>query len=431
MDTKEKKPVISNKLLWGIIIFSCIIAIVYLIMVMLHREYDTHLPVDDSLFGTYGDFIGGVIGTIVAFYSAYLLVRTFENQADTNDSVVEANKAAISASQIEGYLSQMERFDNMFNSFLSSYFKVIDSYNYENRGIVLSGRNAFEKIVDTFIEKDFSNNFEYQRRSYAAVQEYADFYAQERTHLSVHLRLLYLTMSFIANSELEEEDKVKYAKLIRGQMSDAEMIIVRYNCCSDYDVKMREYCNMFNLTKHAPIMHLLEFRSYYKLIKKKVEDNQSENFTELIGGLEAMFITLRKKASQILYAEGTASDSFSTNKRYSIEMTTNGGHRQFEFLFFKDKQVNRVGGGYRLKSAEKALDLLDDENLLNLFFDFSCELFKVSNFEEYNQSLHLNKKVMENNENSYSFSIKISSTKALALTTIQANRRDNPVIEEI
>lgn len=93
--------------------------------------------------------------------------------------------------------------------------------------------------------------------------------------------------------------------------------------------------------------------------------------------------------------------------------------------------MNRVGGGYRLKSAEKALDLLDDENLLNLFFDFSHELFKVSNFEKYNQSMLFNKKVTENNAKIYSFSIKISSSKALALTTIQANRRDNPVLEEV
>ncbi|HBF05051.1 MAG TPA: hypothetical protein DDW28_02755, partial [Prevotella sp.] len=31
---------------------------------------------DNSLFGTYGDFIGGFVGTGVALYSAYLLYRT-------------------------------------------------------------------------------------------------------------------------------------------------------------------------------------------------------------------------------------------------------------------------------------------------------------------------------------------------------------------
>lgn len=431
MNDLQNKSIISKSLLYGLMAACVIIAITFMIMLALHRYYDTNSPFDAGLFGNYGDFIGGVIGTIVAFYSAYLLVRTFENQVKTNDSVITANNAAIAASQMEGYQSQLERFDSMFNSLLSSYLKAIESYNYQIDGSMVYGRNAFEHIVNRFIDCDFENNYEYQRRNYAAVEEYADFYAKERTHLSVHLRLLYLVVSLIANSDLDEDDKVNYAKLIRGQMSDAEMLIVRYNCSSDYGIKMRDCCNTFNLTKHAPIMHLLEFKKYYAHIVQKVQEAQTENLAELIGGLEAMFIVLRKKATQMLYADGTSEDVFTTNKRYSVKMTTNAGHRSFEILFTKDKTVNRVGGGYRLKAAEKALDKFDNEDmLLDLFFDFAHELFIYSNFREYNKEIEIRKKPIQGDQNKYVFSIKITGKKSLALSKIQVEKRDNPEVVE-
>lgn len=49
-----------------------------IILFSLNREFDNEYPIDNGLFGTYGDFIGGVVGTIIAFYSAFLLVKTLQ-----------------------------------------------------------------------------------------------------------------------------------------------------------------------------------------------------------------------------------------------------------------------------------------------------------------------------------------------------------------
>lgn len=437
MSNRSTSKVVSRGLLYGVIIVCTVIAVLFIVLYGLHREYNISLPIDAQLFGTYGDFIGGVAGTFIALYSAYLLVRTFENQASTNESVkstnesvVTANNAAIAASQMEGYLSQLQTFDSKFNSFLSSYFKAIDSYSINVDGNKLTGRNAFEKIVESFLTKAFENGNDYNRRNYAAVEEYVDFYAKERTLLSVHMRLLYLIMSVISNSFLEEEEKVNYAKLVRGQMSDAEMIIVRYNCCSEYGRKMRDYCNTYNLTKHVPIMHLLEFKKYYNEVHAYVEQRQTDNLSELIGGLEAMFIDLRKKATQMLYSKGTMTDTYMTNKRYSIRMTVNEGHRLFEIKFAKDKTVNRVGGGYRLKAVEKALDIFKEDRLMELFSDFSNELFVISNYRHYNPYSKITKTVIRNDDLIYEFEIKISSNNSLALSKIQFNNREDNIEEE-
>lgn len=208
------------------------------------------------------------------------------------------------------------------------------------------------------------------------------------------------------------------------------MIIVRYNCCSEYGRKMRDYCNTYNLTKHVPIMHLLEFKKYYNAVYHYVEQRQTDTLSELIGGLEAMFIDLRKKASQMLYSNGIMTDTYTTNKRYSIRMTVNEGHRIFEILFTKDKVVNRVGGGYRLKAAEKALDIFNEDMLIDLFCDFSNELFVISNYRLYNPNSTITKTKTRNDATVYEFAIRIFNTKSLALSKIQVNKRDKS-LEEI
>ena len=123
MNTRLTTPVISRWLLYAVIATCVIVAGVIIILYAQNRLYDCNLPVDAALFGNYGDFIGGVIGTFIALYSAYLLVRTLENQAvtnesviATNDSVITANNASIAASQMEGYLTQLQTFDSKFSN---------------------------------------------------------------------------------------------------------------------------------------------------------------------------------------------------------------------------------------------------------------------------------------------------------------------------
>lgn len=71
-------------------------ALILFLLFLLNQTYDTSLPFDTGIFGTYGDFIGGVLGTVVALYSAFLLIKTFQNQARINEDVKKTNASVIS-----------------------------------------------------------------------------------------------------------------------------------------------------------------------------------------------------------------------------------------------------------------------------------------------------------------------------------------------
>lgn len=424
-NTSCKRNIISIRTFTIVSLCSLTIAIVFFILLLLNREYNINWPFDSDIFGSYGDFIGGVIGTIVALYSAYLLICTLENQIAVNDNVIKTNNASIVASQLSGYQTQLQLFDNKFNCFMNRYIKAIDAYIYESNGTTFTGRKAFEEIAKTFISTQFDNNNDYSRRSDSATFEYIDFYSKNRTYMSVHFRLLYLLISLIGNSDLEEKDKVLYAKLVRGQMSDAEMLLIRYNCRSDYGRKMRDYCNAYNLVKHLSVMRLLEFQLYYNKLKEATAEMPPANLQELTGGLDAMFITLRKRATQLLYEECSAIDTYNIGRRYQIKLSTSSGGKKFLAEIHKNKAINRRGRG-RKSATERALDCFSEELLEKLFRDFLTELFCISNFFRYNEGLkNIAKGNVKSNTNEYVCKYFISYTQRLALSEKQMKSREN------
>ena len=94
-DNNQESEIISKGLFWGIIITCILIFGAMIILFSLNRKFDNEYPIDNGLFGTYGDFIGGVVGTIIAFYSAFLLVKTLQSQEKVNKNVIETNNSII------------------------------------------------------------------------------------------------------------------------------------------------------------------------------------------------------------------------------------------------------------------------------------------------------------------------------------------------
>lgn len=426
MDNNQESEIISKGLFRSIIITCILISGAMVLLFSLNREFDNEYPVDNGLFGTYGDFIGGVVGTIVAFYSAFLLVKTLQSQENVNKSVIETNKQISIASGKELYNTLLEVFNNKFERFMTCYQNAIDNYALEKNNGVLTGRKAFEKIASEFINNDFTNNNDYLRRTQSAISEYMDFYSNNRLYLAVHFRMLYLLTSLVSTSGLETNDKVLYAKLIRGQLSESEMVMLRYNCHSEYGVKMQKICNEFNLIKHLPVMQLLEFQEYYNNLKKVAK---GENIKELIVGLDTMFITIRKYAKNILENDGPMKITYDKCKSYTIELCVTEDRRMFTMTLVKNTKVERRGGGIRLSATEKALDYYTDEQLNKLFKDYLTDLFYVSNFYQYNEVKNVDKGNYSTNGKTHIFIFTINSNKRLVLSFNQVKARNQNTLE--
>ena len=85
-----------------------------------------------DVVGTYGDFIGGVIGTLVALYSAYLLVKTLGCQISVNSDVMDTNRNIVKTNNTAIYQSFLQVFDNKFHTMFDNYKEAKQAYRYES-----------------------------------------------------------------------------------------------------------------------------------------------------------------------------------------------------------------------------------------------------------------------------------------------------------
>lgn len=333
-------------------------------------------PVDNGLLGTLGDFIGGVIGTGVAFYSIYLLVKTFQNQIDsnadmkvTNESVIKTNKSVIESNSRIIELDEIQLFDNKFQVFFSQYKDAIASYDATGK----AGRQALEEKASKFLAKNFTSNLVYKKKVQAAVRVFEEFYAENRMACSAHFRELYLLVRLVAEQPISNHDRALYAKCVRGQLSEGETILLRYNCLTDNGKAMCRFVNHFNLLKHLPLMSLFEFRKWAKLIPNKHEQS----------ALDTAFIALRK-----MMKDANDSDQaiellpYEMSTRYVVWMSYDEGHTCLIFRLEEDKKHKGAAGVAR-PFIEKALDNLGSGQMSELFYSFLHETFITSNFGLY------------------------------------------------
>ena len=427
---ENQNEIISKCLFRWILGISLVVSTALIILFWQNRSWDSSWPIDNGLFGTYGDFIGGVVGTIIAFYSAYLLIRTFQSQEQVNRNVITTNQNIIKTNNTTSFVNEkqlyntlLQVFNSKFGQFISAYQCAINNYVFSTDNNKEVGRKAFEALANQFMEEQFINENDYYRRCLSAVCVYMDYYSKNRHYLAVHFRMLYLLTSLVSASDLDKEDKILYAKLIRGQLSESEMIMLRYNCHSEYGMKMQVYCNEFNLIKHLPIMQLLEFRQHYNIIKDKVEKAGGENLRELVVGLDTMFITLRKYA-KIMFDEDPAKERmYDKCKGYTIIMSVLEDKKKFILTLIKDPNVERRGGGTGLSATEKALDCFTIKQLNELFRDYLNESFYASNYYQYNGKKSIKKGNISQKDGKDLITLTIESDKRLALSFKQmANR---------
>jgi hypothetical protein len=407
---QEKK---SAGNMWKLLIVICLLFCIISLIFFLWRQplFEIKDSIDNEGFGTFGDFVGGLLGTIVAIFSVYFLVRTLRGQIDSNVETRKSNKSVISSNTRLLELNSLQLFDNQFQTLYKQYLNAINNYSYEYENNDLIGRKAFEKKVSVFLDQQFNNGLEYNRRSKAAVSLFEDFYAENRIECSVHFRVLYLLVNLIAESDIDDHNRVVYAKCIRGQLSNSELAMLRYNCMTDNGKKMQQYVNHFNLLKHLPLMTIFEFRKWHDIIADE----------KYLSAIDSLFISLKKSITNLNDNFDKDSASIEISSRYKIEYCFDSSSNIFNLKITKMKQ-HKNGGGVKRPFAEKALDCLKEDQLAELFKAFLYESFVAGTFGLYNNEDDCKvgpEKVLKNNDDEYVVFIPVEKTKKLVLAERQ------------
>jgi uncharacterized membrane protein len=328
-------------------------------MFSIHRVRNTSYPIDYNLFGTLGDFVGGILGTIFALISTLLVVHTFRYQQNvTND-----NKRQL----------ETQRFNDLF-------FELIKLYQTEVKE--LCGQISHNNNKDFFdnkkkeLQSKFRNRNSYQLNSREALKYYMLFYIENRTNIAAYFRTIYRIYDLVDSSKLLNDDvKKNYLKIMRAQLTESELFFIRYNAMSYYGINFVKYINKYHILKHLPALEMLEFKKWWEPL------NSVEKM-----GLNIIFDNIKKSINNAFsndFKEGNVYENevISTPK-YNIKLIIKERFDVCISLTIDKKSKNHI---IDVSSFEK----MKNEDIQELFECILKEIFIFSNFGKFNKEKEL------------------------------------------
>lgn len=231
---------------------------------------------EQATWGTFGDYVGGVLNPIFAFasliailYSMHLQSEELENSSNELQRSAEALNSQIA-------ISKQQTFDNTFFQLLSLHNAIIKDMDLkDSKNIAVSeGRDCFRtyylKFKNHYIVAQ--DNITEAKGSYEAESmehievAYDNFFKDNQSNVGHYFRNLYHIIKFIDNAEMVKETKKRYASIIRAQLSSYELALLFYNCLSrfgidDFKPLVEKYSLLHNMGKDLLIDQVHE--GYY------------------------------------------------------------------------------------------------------------------------------------------------------------------------
>lgn len=380
MKTKKEKQSIIDKLILNKWIYLILTLVFILAAIFLFgwaaKKYDWTSPIDYSLFGALGDFIGGVLGTILMLLSTLLVVRTFIYQ----QSVTQSNERQL----------ETQRFNNLFFELMNLYhrevaelcgqdFKFYRAPNEEDNGELVKQELRYDDkdFFDVSKEKlqqmyQNGNSFTVNRK--LAVRLYMDFYIKNKTKMGAYFRTLYRIYDLIDNADLEESSKKNYLKIVRAQLTESELFFLRYNAMTYYGMNFVKYINKYNILKHLPAFELLEFKDWWN------KQNQMEKT-----GINIIFDFVNRRIRDMLCDIQKLKDTVNINSispKYSMRLDKKSPCDLLITVI-----INKTAKNDKVEFS--ALDNFDNKKIQQLLDCFIKEVIMYSNFEQYNETKEL------------------------------------------
>ena len=232
---------------WGLV---SVIIVIGLWCLTLYTLFDK----TETARGTYGDMFGGVNALFSGLaFAGIIITILLQNQElkRTADAQIKTDEALLEQST----MFKKQQFESAFFTLLQLHSEIVKNIDRDKKITIgvggkpqtkiltVRGKDCFQIFYTNFKENVTKNN----HPDYNAV--YVAFYSNHQNDLGHYFRSLYHIIKFIDKSDIN--DKKRYASLIRAQLSAYELLLLFYNCLSEYGtVKFKPLINEYNLLKN-------------------------------------------------------------------------------------------------------------------------------------------------------------------------------------
>ena len=365
---------------WFYILLTVLFILLAAILFKWNNNVDFSCPIDYNLFGTFGDFVGGILGTIFALLGTLMVVRTFRYQ----QSVTRDNKKQLETQRLNDLFFELIKLYQTEVNELCGQISRVRSYK-QNEDATKSDKDTnkkmtIEKTEISYNDKDFfdyekkrlqdgfRNRKSFQANSREALKYYMLFYIENRTKIAAYFRTIYRIYDLIDSSNLDEGVKKNYLKIMRAQLTESELFFIRYNAMSYYGANFIKYINKYHILKHLPALEMLEFKEWWEPL------NNVEKM-----GLNIVFDNVKR---QIYDAFSNDLDKKKTVymknvPKYSINITIK---KQYDVCISLTIDTRKKNFSAEFMAFEK----MTNKKIQQLFDCMIKEIFIFSNFNMFN-----------------------------------------------
>lgn len=371
---------------------TAVVAIVVLILAFLvfliFKNWTFSNVLDDKIVAHFGDFVGGVVGTLLAFAAAILYYAALKEQRkdveNNKESLVLQNEAL--KQQIEEFKQQkteleetrrvyerqtelMSEQSNIMKrqQFESSFYALLRVYMDCKIQMNSRENNCFKTWVERINEKlpDNFNNNDIIGRHNMILSSYEDLYVEERDVFSPYFKTVYRILCLIDNTSfLEDNEKVQYVKIFRTQLSDYETLLLYYDMHSDFSGNTRNISYRWNFLKHYDYLLSLDARN--------IHDKALVQNKELVRFLHQFEDFVKESINVCCYG-------FSEKEQF-LQM-------EFDYKNIISKITSNPDITITLSIPKNATKL--DADFCSLFSDFVCDRVFLSQFNPKKEKLEL------------------------------------------
>lgn len=269
---------------WAEILVLICLFICFVALLFYFRNFGKNGLSDKSAsWGVFGDYVGGLIGTILSFFSIILIYVTYKNQVN---------------------FSIKQQFDSTFFNLLQTQREILKTlkgtFVKERKGVVCIADEYINAVAEELYESYGGDNGiilntgpivmwkpEYNSEQQNLPKEspeelnkkglkficdiYENVHKGKEAELGHYFRHLYHLVKFVHESNIKE--KKKYMDFIQAQMSDDELYVTFYNSISRFGVQkfsplLNEYGFFENISNKRKLNKLVMEHFYNKTIFK-------------------------------------------------------------------------------------------------------------------------------------------------------------------
>lgn len=176
-------------------------------------------------FAEFGDYVGGVIGTIVSFLSLVYIYKTYRKQVDFSTNEID--------------LSYKQQFEASFFALIQHYYALRQTLTSADDNRKSYFDRVSEDIRERMMEREYDlDSITYENRfkeEDIASSIYDEIYDKYGNQLGHYFRALYHIISYVDDSNIG--NKKMYIDIIQSQLSNSELYILFYNGISRYGKK--------------------------------------------------------------------------------------------------------------------------------------------------------------------------------------------------